>query len=101
MAATRNNSSAPPVDRRVRRTQATLQRALIGLVGDVGDSDLGEVPFLDEVDEGALQGGLGAPHAPVDRRGAAVLHGRRHGPEPTTFSYTRRNAYMHMFSTIS
>jgi AcrR family transcriptional regulator len=40
-------SSAPPGDRRVRRTQATLQRALIGLVGE---RDLSQVSVADVAD---------------------------------------------------
>jgi AcrR family transcriptional regulator len=47
MAATRNNSSAPPVDRRVRRTQATLQRALIDLVQE---RDLSQISVADVAD---------------------------------------------------
>ena len=41
---TRKSSSAPPVDRRVRRTQATLQRALIGLVQE---RDLSQITVAD------------------------------------------------------
>jgi AcrR family transcriptional regulator len=44
---TRKNSSAPPGDRRVRRTQATLQRALIGLVQE---QDLSQVSVADVAD---------------------------------------------------
>jgi AcrR family transcriptional regulator len=40
-------SSAPPGDRRVRRTQATLQRALIDLVGE---RDLSQVSVADVAD---------------------------------------------------
>src|SRR5215472_11449078 len=47
MATTRKNSSAPPVDRRVRRTQATLQRALIGLVQE---RDLSQITVADVAD---------------------------------------------------
>src|SRR5262252_10969290 len=47
MATTRKNSSAPPVDRRVRRTQATLQRALIGLVQE---RDLSQISVADVAD---------------------------------------------------
>src|SRR6516225_7270604 len=47
MATTRNNSSAPPVDRRVRRTQATLQRALIDLVQE---RDLSQISVADVAD---------------------------------------------------
>src|SRR5262250_2755436 len=41
------DSSAPPGDRRVRRTQATLQRALIGLVGE---RDLSQITVADVAD---------------------------------------------------
>jgi AcrR family transcriptional regulator len=44
---TRKSSSAPPVDRRVRRTQATLQRALIDLVGE---QDLSQITVADRAD---------------------------------------------------
>src|SRR5215469_8721935 len=44
---TRKSSSAPPGDRRVRRTQATLQRALIDLVQD---QDLSQISVADVVD---------------------------------------------------
>jgi AcrR family transcriptional regulator len=47
MATTRKSSSAPPVDRRVRRTQATLQRALIGLVHE---RDLSQITVADVAD---------------------------------------------------
>ena len=47
MAVTRKSSSAPPGDRRVRRTQATLQRALIGLVGE---QDLSQISVADVAD---------------------------------------------------
>ena len=47
MATTRKNSSAPPVDRRVRRTQATLQRALIDLVQE---RDLSQISVADVAD---------------------------------------------------
>src|SRR5215813_4251739 len=47
MATTRKNSSTPPVDRRVRRTQATLQRALIGLVQE---RDLSQISVADVAD---------------------------------------------------
>src|SRR5215475_8150658 len=47
MATTRKNSSAPSVDRRVRRTQATLQRALIGLVQE---RDLSQISVADVAD---------------------------------------------------
>src|SRR6516162_5629631 len=47
MATTRKNSSAPPVDRRVRRTQATLQRALIDLVRE---RDLSQISVADVAD---------------------------------------------------
>src|SRR5215472_15364928 len=47
MAVTRKSSSAPPGDRRVRRTQATLQRALIGLVGE---RDLSQISVADVAD---------------------------------------------------
>ena len=41
------DSSAPPGDRRVRRTQATLQRALIGLVQE---RDLSQISVADVAD---------------------------------------------------
>src|SRR5215470_18909693 len=41
------DSSAPPGDRRVRRTQATLQRALIDLVGK---RDLSQITVADVAD---------------------------------------------------
>jgi len=44
---TRKSSSALPGDRRVRRTQATLQRALIGLVGE---RDLSQISVADVAD---------------------------------------------------
>jgi len=44
---TRKSSSAPPVDRRVRRTQATLQRALIDLVQE---QDLSQINVADVAD---------------------------------------------------
>src|SRR5215469_6623803 len=44
MAMTRKSSSAPPGDRRVRRTQATLQRALIDLVQE---QDLSQITGAD------------------------------------------------------
>jgi AcrR family transcriptional regulator len=47
MAVTRKSSSAPPGDRRVRRTQATLQRALIGLVQE---RDLSQISVADVAD---------------------------------------------------
>jgi AcrR family transcriptional regulator len=47
MAMTRKSSSAPPVDRRVRRTQATLQRALIDLVQE---QDLSQITVADVAD---------------------------------------------------
>src|SRR5215467_10634242 len=47
MAVTRKSSSAPSGDRRVRRTQATLQRALIGLVGE---RDLSQINVADVAD---------------------------------------------------
>jgi AcrR family transcriptional regulator len=47
VAVTRKSSSAPPGDRRVRRTQATLQRALIGLVQE---QDLSQVTVADVAD---------------------------------------------------
>jgi AcrR family transcriptional regulator len=47
MAVTRKSSSAPPGDRRVRRTQATLQRALIGLVQE---RDLSQITVADVAD---------------------------------------------------
>src|SRR5262252_2289154 len=47
MATTRKSSSAPPVDRRVRRTQATLQRALIDLVQE---RDLSQITVADVAD---------------------------------------------------
>jgi AcrR family transcriptional regulator len=47
MAVTRKTSSAPPVDRRVRRTQATLQRALIDLVQE---RDLSQINVADVAD---------------------------------------------------
>jgi AcrR family transcriptional regulator len=47
MAMTRKSGSAPPGDRRVRRTQATLQRALIGLVGE---RDLSRITVADVAD---------------------------------------------------
>jgi AcrR family transcriptional regulator len=47
MAVTRKSSSAPPGDRRVRRTQATLQRALIELVQE---RDLSQISVADVAD---------------------------------------------------
>jgi len=47
MAVTRKSSSAPPVDRRVRRTQAALQRALIDLVQE---RDLSQISVADVAD---------------------------------------------------
>src|SRR5215472_7283606 len=47
VAMTRKSSSAPAGDRRVRRTQATLQRALIGLVGE---RDLSQISVADVAD---------------------------------------------------
>jgi AcrR family transcriptional regulator len=47
MATTRKSSSAPPVDRRVRRTQAALQRALIDLVQE---RDLAQISVADVAD---------------------------------------------------
>jgi AcrR family transcriptional regulator len=47
MALTNKSSSAPPGDRRVRRTQATLQRALIGLVQE---RDLSQISVADVAD---------------------------------------------------
>jgi AcrR family transcriptional regulator len=47
MAVTSKTSSAPPVDRRVRRTQATLQRALIDLVQE---RDLSQINVADVAD---------------------------------------------------
>jgi AcrR family transcriptional regulator len=47
MATTRKSSSATPVDRRVRRTQATLQRALIDLVQE---RDLSQITVADVAD---------------------------------------------------
>jgi AcrR family transcriptional regulator len=44
---TRKSSSAPPGDRRVRRTQATLQRALIDLVQE---RDLSQITVADVAD---------------------------------------------------
>jgi AcrR family transcriptional regulator len=44
---TRKNSNAPPVDRRVRRTQAALQRALIDLVQE---QDLSQISVADVAD---------------------------------------------------
>lgn len=44
----------------------------VGPVGDVRDGDLRKILLLDQVDEGALQGRLGAPHAPAARWGAAA-----------------------------
>jgi AcrR family transcriptional regulator len=44
---TRKTSSAPPGDRRVRRTQATLQRALIDLVQE---QDLSQITVADVAD---------------------------------------------------
>jgi AcrR family transcriptional regulator len=44
---TRKSSSAPPGDRRVRRTQATLQRALIDLVQE---QDLSQISVADVAD---------------------------------------------------
>jgi AcrR family transcriptional regulator len=43
----RKSSSAPPGDRRVRRTQATLQRALTGLVQE---QDLSQISIADVAD---------------------------------------------------
>jgi len=74
--------------------------AHVGPVGDVGDADLRKVPLPDQTDEGALQGRLGAPHAPVARQGAAALPGHRHGPEPT-FSCMRTDTCIQRFSIIS
>src|SRR5215468_1758070 len=48
MAVTRKSSSAPPVDRRVRRTQAALQRALIDLVQE---RDLSQISVADVADQ--------------------------------------------------
>src|SRR5215472_15293613 len=47
VAMSSKSSSAPPGDRRVRRTQATLQRALIDLVGE---RDLSQVSVADVAD---------------------------------------------------
>jgi AcrR family transcriptional regulator len=47
VAVTRKTSSAPPGDRRVRRTQATLQRALIDLVQE---QDLSQIAVADVAD---------------------------------------------------
>jgi AcrR family transcriptional regulator len=47
MAMTRKSSSAPAGDRRVRRTQATLQRALIDLVQE---QDLSQITVADVAD---------------------------------------------------
>src|SRR5262249_30791078 len=47
MAVTRKSSSAPPGDPRVRRTQATLQRALIDLVQE---RDLSQITVADVAD---------------------------------------------------
>jgi AcrR family transcriptional regulator len=47
MATTSKSSSAPPVDRRVRRTQATLQRTLIDLVQE---QDLSQINVADVAD---------------------------------------------------
>src|SRR5215467_4863243 len=47
VAVTNKSSSAPPGDRRVRRTQATLQRALIDLVGE---RDLSQISVADVAD---------------------------------------------------
>src|SRR5215467_10167413 len=47
MAVTRKSSSAPSGDRRVRRTQATLQRALIDLVQE---RDLSQINVADVAD---------------------------------------------------
>src|SRR5215469_6675860 len=44
---TRKSGSAPTGDRRVRRTQATLQRALIDLVGE---RDLSQITVADVAD---------------------------------------------------
>src|SRR5215467_15560421 len=44
---TRKSSSVPPADRRVRRTQAALQRALIDLVGE---RDLSQISVADVAD---------------------------------------------------
>lgn len=48
MATTK--SSGPPSDRRVRRTQATLQRALIGLVEERDLSQVGVADVVDRAD---------------------------------------------------
>jgi AcrR family transcriptional regulator len=50
MATTRKSSSALPGDRRVRRTQATLQRALIGLVGERDLSQITVAHVADRAD---------------------------------------------------
>src|ERR1043165_5181069 len=47
VAGARKRSSAPPGDRRVRRTQATLQRALIALVQE---QDLSQITVADVAD---------------------------------------------------
>src|SRR5262245_18299968 len=47
MAMTRKSSSAPPGDRRVRRTQATLQRTLIDLVQE---QDISQITVADVAD---------------------------------------------------
>src|SRR6516225_379985 len=47
VAVTRKSSNAPPGDRRVRRTQATLQRALIDLVQG---QDLSQISVADVAD---------------------------------------------------
>jgi AcrR family transcriptional regulator len=50
MATTNKSSSAPPGDRRVRRTQATLQRALIDLVQERDLSQLSVADVADRAD---------------------------------------------------
>src|SRR6516162_4524405 len=50
VAVTNKSSSAPPGDRRVRRTQATLQRALIDLVQERDLSQLSVADVADRAD---------------------------------------------------
>jgi AcrR family transcriptional regulator len=50
MAMPRKSSSAPPGDRRVRRTRATLQRALIGLLGERNLSRISVADVADRAD---------------------------------------------------
>src|SRR5262249_454135 len=62
MATTRKNGSAPPVDRRVRRTQATLQRALIDLVQE---RDLSQISVADVADRADVSRSTFYDHSPA------------------------------------